>query len=159
MTIGIDHLIHANVVCDDFDRSLDFYTRLLGARVVGEVFEFDAGEDFRAILGVTGPVRCRAARLTWSDDDTATYIDLLHFVDDDGGGPVARTAKDTGLARLGLRVRDMTATLAWIAEHGVPVVGGPVTLTPMPGVQRHVVTIRDPDGTLLTLMEFPELRR
>jgi hypothetical protein len=103
MTIGIDHLIHANVVCDDFDRSLDFYTRLLGARVIGQVFEFDAGADFRAILGVTGP--------------------------------------------------------AWIAEHGVPVVGGPVTLTPMPGVRRHVVTIRDPDGTLLTLMEFPELRR
>ena len=36
MTIGIDHLIHANVVCDDFDRSLDFYGAL-GYSVVGTV--------------------------------------------------------------------------------------------------------------------------
>ncbi|MEV0589934.1 VOC family protein [Nonomuraea cavernae] len=156
MPLGADHLIHANVVCSDFERSLDFYTRLLGARVIGEVFEFDAGEDFMTILGVTGGARCRAALLTWSDDDTATYLDLLAFAD--GGGHAARTAKDTGLARLGLRVRDLAAALAWIEEHGVPVVGGPVTLTPMPGRQRHVVTIRDPDGTLLTLMEFPERR-
>ncbi|MEU8200491.1 VOC family protein [Streptosporangium sp. NPDC049046] len=153
MTFKIDHLVHANVVCSDFDRSLDFYTRLLGARVLGQPFEFDAGDDFRTILDVTGPVRCKAALLSWSSRDTDTYLDLLHFTDD-GGAPAPRTAKDAGLARLGLRVEDMDTTMAWITEHGIPVVGGPVTLVPMPGRERRVVTILDPDGTLLNLMEF-----
>ncbi|TXK40134.1 VOC family protein [Nonomuraea sp. C10] len=156
MTLGITHLVHANVVCADFDRSFDFYTRVLGARLIGRVFEFDAAADFQAILDVTGSVRCKAALLTWSDDDAATYLDLLCFADE-RGEPVPRTAKQPGLARLGLRVRDMTATLARIREHDVPVVAGPVTLTPMPGRHRHVLTIRDPDGTMLNLMEFPEL--
>ena len=158
MTIGITHLVHANVVCSDFDRSFDFYTRLLGARLIGQVFEFDAGADFRAILDVGGPVRCKAALLTWNDDDTATYLDLLCFLDDDTA-PVPRTAKHPGLARLGLRVRDLAATHARLREHHVPVIAGPVTLTPMPGRHRHVLTIRDPDGTLLNLMEFAEAGR
>jgi catechol 2,3-dioxygenase-like lactoylglutathione lyase family enzyme len=156
MTLGITHLVHANVVCTDFDRSFDFYTRVLGARLIGRVFTFDAGADFRAVLDVEGSVRCKAALLTWSDQDAATYLDLLCFLGE-RGEPVPRTAKQPGLARLGLRVRDMAETLARVREHDVPVVAGPVTLTPMPGRQRHVLTIRDPDGTMLNLMEFPEL--
>jgi catechol 2,3-dioxygenase-like lactoylglutathione lyase family enzyme len=158
MTVGITHLVHANVVCTDFDRSFDFYTRVLGARLIGQVFEFDAGADFQAILDVTGSVRCKAALLTWSDDDTATYLDLLCFLDEHGD-PVPRTAKQPGLARLGLRVRDVAEACARLREHGVPIVAGPVTLTPMPGRHRPVLTIRDPDGTLLNLMEFPEATR
>ncbi|MEV0128470.1 VOC family protein [Dactylosporangium sp. NPDC050688] len=155
MSLGIAHLVHANVVCSDFDRSYDFYTRLLGGRVLGAPFEFDAGADFMSILGVTGPTRCKAALLTWSDDDRATYVDLLHFA---GGGAAApRTPTNAGLARLAFRVRDIAETLAFIEEHRIPLVGGPVTLTPLRGRVRPVLAIRDPDGTLINLMQFPEL--
>ncbi len=155
MGIGIAHLVHANVVCSDFERSYDFYTRLLGGRILGEAFEFDAGADFMSILGMIGPTRCRAALITWSDNDSATYLDLLHFAD--GGMPAPRTPRDAGLARLAFRVRNLAETLAFIEEHGIPLVGGPVTLTPLRGRVRPVLAIRDPDGTLINLMEFPEL--
>jgi catechol 2,3-dioxygenase-like lactoylglutathione lyase family enzyme len=155
VSLGIAHLVHANVVCSDFERSFDFYTRLLGGRVLGEPFEFDAGADFMSILGVAGESRCRAALITWSDDDRATYIDLLHFAG--GGATSPRTPMDAGLARLAFRVRSIDQALAFIEEHRIPLAGGPVTLTPLRGRVRPVLGIRDPDGTLINLMEFPEL--
>src|SRR5690606_20997205 len=111
MTLGITHLVHANEVCTDFDRSFDFYTRVLGARLIGRVFTFDAGADFRAVVDVEGWLRCKAAMFTWSGQDAVTYLDLLCFLGE-RGEPVPRTAKQPGLARLGMRVREMAETLA-----------------------------------------------
>jgi catechol 2,3-dioxygenase-like lactoylglutathione lyase family enzyme len=148
-------MIHANVVCSDFDRSLDFYTRILGASILSPgVQELDAGEALAKALVIEGDSKCRVAFLYWGQDSTC--IDLLQFYEP--GRRVERSAKDLGLARFALRVRDFDSALKWLADHGVPLVGGPSYLTLPDGRPRKLATFHDPDGTLLEVCEYLELR-
>jgi glyoxylase I family protein len=155
MSLTAEHLIHANVVCSDFERSLDFYTRILGASLVGEVMEFDGGEALADGLNFEGTARCKVAFLSWGDDTTC--IDLLSW--DPPGDRVERNTKDIGLARIAIRVRDFDAALDWLKHNGVELVGGPSELTLPNGNGRRLLAFRDPDGTLVECVEYAELLR
>jgi catechol 2,3-dioxygenase-like lactoylglutathione lyase family enzyme len=150
----VSHLIHTCVVCSDFDRSLDFYTRVLGARVGGRVSEGDAAE-LAAAMGAPARRRWRGAMLYWGDPARTSLVDLIAYDGGDGGETTAapaRAATDPGLARLCLRVTDVEAAAAHLRANGVELVSDPFELE-IEGRVHRILFFRDPDGTLLELSE------
>jgi catechol 2,3-dioxygenase-like lactoylglutathione lyase family enzyme len=147
---GISHLIHVNVMCSDFDRSLAFYCDVLGASVAGGVTEEETSPGLKDVMGFEGPARFRGAMLYWGDRDRSSYIDLVEY--SEPGQRIERTGKDLGLARLALRVRDVEAARQWLVSKGVEIVGDVIDLA-LQGRGRKILFIRDPAGTLLELVE------
>lgn len=85
----ISHMIHTCVVCSDFERSLDFYTRVLGASVGGRVSSGEAG-PLSAAMGAPGARRWRGAMLYWGERSRTSYLDLIAYERDEeqaGAGP------------------------------------------------------------------------
>jgi len=147
---GISHLIHVNVMCSDFDASLRFYRDVLGASVAGGVTEEDAAPGLRDVMGFEAPARFRGAMLYWGDRDRSSYIDLVEY--SEPGRVIERTGKDLGLARIALRVADVEASKKWLLDHDVELVGDVIDVS-LQGRGRKILFIRDPDGTLVELVE------
>jgi len=160
----VSHLIHTCIVCTDFERSLDFYTRVLGAKVGGVVSSGEAG-PLAAAMGAPQRSRWRGAMLYWGDPARTSLVDLIAYegggAGEDGegrdgagaGAAPERTAVDPGLARLCLRVRDVEAAAAQLRANEVELVSPqPLDLT-IEGRLHRVLFFRDPDGTLLEFSE------
>jgi catechol 2,3-dioxygenase-like lactoylglutathione lyase family enzyme len=148
----VSHLIHTCIVCSDFDRSLDFYTRVLGARIGGRVSAGDAA-PLSAAMGAPARRRWRGAMLYWGDRARTSYVDLIAY--DEGGGedlPMPRRAIDPGYSRLCLRCTDVEAAAAHLRANAVTLVSDPVDLT-IEGRVHRILFFRDPDGTLLEFSE------
>jgi len=157
--LQISRIIHTNVVCADIERSLKFYTQVLGAKVHERVD--DGGADIRESLGVTdGPVRYRAALLYWDDNRGGPYVDLLEW-QATSSDRVARpplSAQDYGYARMAFEVDDVVAAERELQEAGLSWVGPIQEARVGPWVVK-MVCCRDPDGSLIELTEFPYGKR
>lgn len=148
----ISHLIHTCIVCSDFDRSLDFYTRVLGASIGGVVSEGEAA-PLSAAMGAPARRRWRGAMLYWGERSRTSYVDLISY--DEGGDedpPPPRRPIDLGYSRLCLRCTDIEAAAAHLAANDVTLVSAPVDLT-IEGRLHRILFFQDPDGTLLELSE------
>lgn len=166
---------HFNVVCSDFDRSYDFYTRVVGLTALtsksaktdtatGDAAPSRTGmmpgegrsgpDDGPAIaraLGFEGSGQYRGCFLYFGDSAKGPYIDLLEWKDP--APPVERTARNIGLARVAFQVDNLDEHLARLEQHGVPLVSPPTDV--LLGVTRlRVVCFRDPDGVMLEFVEF-----
>lgn len=149
----VSHLIHTCIVCSDFDRSLDFYTRVLGARIGGTVSEGDAGA-LAAAMGAPPRHRWRGAMLYWGDPARTSLVDLIAYEGEVGTRPAAprRDATAPGLARLCLRVTDVERAAAHLRANDVPLVSDVLDLE-IEGRLHRVLFFGDPDGTLLEFSE------
>lgn len=169
-------LLHFNIVCSDFERSYDFYTRVVGmtpltssragteggVAVRDEATGFLPGEGrstaedgtkIAEVLGFEGSGEYRGCFLYFGSSRGGAYLDLLEWKDP--APPVERTPRNIGLSRVAIRVDDLDAQLARLEEHGVPTVSEPTSL--VLGVTTvRVVCFRDPDGVLLEYLEFAD---
>jgi catechol 2,3-dioxygenase-like lactoylglutathione lyase family enzyme len=153
MEPGPRHLIHACVVCTDFDRSLGFYVDVLGAETVETPFDLKVGQSLATFLDFEGDSKCKVVFLRWGSD--TTFIELQQYYAP--GQPVRRTTKDIGLARIAFLVDDIDATARILREdHGIPI-NGPVDITLPSGLHRKAFSVRDPDGNLIELIQYLEL--
>lgn len=168
------NFFHFNVVASDFDASYDFYTGAMGMQpltsrsagttnTVGEGREAAGwrpgegrsapgdGPQIAELLGFEGSGNYRGCFLYFGTNRGGAYLDLLEW--DDNLPPVERTPRNVGLSRVAIQVDDMDGALDRLAEHGVPTVSDPKTLTL--GVTRvKVVAFRDPDGVLLEYLQY-----
>ncbi|WP_236796048.1 VOC family protein [Amycolatopsis sp. GM8] len=151
MPVTASHMIHVCVVCSDFDESLDFYTRVLGASVIGEGSS-DEGPTFGASMGSPGARKWRGCFLAWGDRNRTSYIDLIQYLGAEAGERVHRNGNDAGLSRIALRVPDLAKTLRELEDLGVPLAGPPTEFVAA-GLGRRIAFIRDPDGTLIEFVE------
>ncbi len=151
---GISYVSHVNVVCSDFDRSLHFYRDILGATVAGGndgVVEDRCEEGLKEPMGfIKGPAAYRGAMLYWGEPNRGSYIDLVQY--SEPGRRIDRVGKDYGTARIALRVASVQASKAWLEKHGVEFVGPVISVT-IKGRARHIFFVKDPDGTLIQLVE------
>jgi catechol 2,3-dioxygenase-like lactoylglutathione lyase family enzyme len=167
-------LFHINVVCTDFGRSYTYYTEKVGlipltrrgagiadpskptrledGRLPGEArTRPEDGITSARALGIEADMGSRGVLLYWPGSPTGPYIDLLQWTE--GGEPLRRTPKDTGLARLAMQVDDIEGEYARMRERGIEFVSEPVTVM-LGATMIKVVFFSDPDGTLLELVEF-----
>jgi catechol 2,3-dioxygenase-like lactoylglutathione lyase family enzyme len=168
------NLFHINVVCTDFEKSSAFYTEKVGlipltrkgagipdaakptraadGRLPGEARTRpeDGAASSRA-LGLDEDMGSRGVLLYWPGSPEGPYIDLLQWTR--GGRLRDHTPKETGLARLAMQVDDIEGAYARMSERGVEFVSEPVPIL-LGATTIKIVFFRDPDGTLLELVEL-----
>ncbi len=124
-------LLHTMIRVRDLERSLDFYTRLLGMRLLRRK-DFPSGEFTLAFVG-------------YDDEAEATVIELTH-----NWGQEEPYDLGTGFGHLAVAVPDIHATCARLEAEAVPI-------PRPPGPMKHGTTviafIEDPDGYKIELIE------
>ncbi len=146
----ISGMVHVNINCRDYERSLAFY-QMLGFTEVWTVPETNTAE-VAAAVGMP-PYRVRGAILAISGANPAMVIDLLEWVSPrDDSDPYPNLYRP-GLARLAMRTTDMAADYAALQAAGVEIVSPPATVMMNDTQGTRFFCFRDPDGTYLELVE------
>jgi catechol 2,3-dioxygenase-like lactoylglutathione lyase family enzyme len=150
--LHVTGVFHVNVNCSDYERSRAFYERL-GFRVVFEVPETNTPE-VAAAVGMP-PYRVRGALLALRGaTGPATLIDLLEWRHPRDPSPPYPHLYHLGLARIALTTSDLDADVAELEAAGVPLLSPPARLEAPGGGTTRFVCFRDPDGTMLELVEL-----
>jgi catechol 2,3-dioxygenase-like lactoylglutathione lyase family enzyme len=145
-------MLHVNVNCSDYERSRAFYERL-GFRVLWEVPETNTPE-VAAAVGMP-PYRVRGALLALRGaSGPATLIDLLEWRHPRDPSPPYPHLHHLGLARIALTTSDLDADLAELEAAGVELLSAPARLAGRGGGVTRFVCFKDPDGTVLELVEL-----
>ena len=141
-TIGI------GVVVSDLEKSLDFYTGVIGLKKVGG---FDVNEDFAQKSGLTGGLPMKVVTLKLEDKPEATQWKLMSF-GKDAPDPMPVYVQDiVGMRYITINVTNLKPFLDRINKHQVKLLGE----TPVPlgsSGSRHFVLLSDPDGILIELI-------
>lgn len=151
MIRAVDHI---NIVVNDLERSVKFYTEVLGFKKTKEAHL--EGEWIDRIVGLKG-VRAKAAYVVAPDGEPR--IELLQY--ETPKGPwlgLNMQANTIGIRHLAFRVDDMAATVKHLLASGVPMFGPAVDVPA--GVVQHdagskkLLYFIDPDGVILELAEY-----
>ena len=143
----IQRLSHIGICVSDLERSLRFYRDGLGLALRSQIEM--AGEPAATLLQLPD-VHLRAVYL----ERDGTRIELLEYPSP-GCTAAERTPRpmnQLGLTHLSLRVDDLDATLAELANVGVQIVRP--SRIDIPGIAAAVF-VTDPDGTLIELVQQP----
>ena len=127
--------LHTMIRVKDLDKSLDFYTRLLGMQELRKK-DFPTGDFTLAFVG-------------YGDEVNNTVIELTH-----NWGQEEPYDLGNGFGHLALGVKDIYATCEKLANEGV--------LIPRPpGPMKHggsvIAFIEDPDGYKIELIEKKDM--
>lgn len=154
--MAISGMVHININCSDFDRSRAFY-EVLGFKEFWAVPETNTPE-VAAAVGMP-PYRVKGAllRLGGEGVDAPMTIDLLEWEEPRDEAPPYAHLYHYGLARIALATTDMDADMAKLKEAGAEFLSEPAAMPPGSGVNVRFVCFKDPDGTILELVEtLPE---
>jgi lactoylglutathione lyase len=128
---GKYRLLHTMIRVKDLDRSIDFYTRLLGMRVMRNM-DFEGGRFTNVFIG-------------YGDEASEAVIELTHNWDQE-----EPYSHGSGFGHLAVGVPDIYATCEALAAEGV-------NITRPPGPMKHGTTViaflDDPDGYKIELIE------
>ncbi|MCG3198377.1 MAG: hypothetical protein GHCLOJNM_02876 [bacterium] len=151
MIHAIDHI---NIVVSDLERSVRFYTEVLGMREIRRASL--SGEWIERIVGLSG-VRAEVAYVLAEAGEPR--IELLQYLAPQGTSlPECALPNTRGLRHIAFRVNDIEATCKKLRKAGVPLVGPPVhvpseVITHSAG-EKILCYFHDPDGVLLELAEY-----
>ena len=127
--------LHTMIRVKDLDKSLDFYTRLLGMQELRKK-DFPTGDFTLAFVG-------------YGDEVNNTVIELTH-----NWGQEEPYDLGNGFGHLALGVKDIYATCEKLANEGV-------SIPRPPGPMKHggsvIAFIEDPDGYKIELIEKKDL--
>ena len=156
--MAITGLVHININCSDFERSKVFY-EALGFEEFFKVPETNTPE-IAAAVGMP-PYRVRGALMmlkTSEDRGFPFTIDLLQWLDPTDDEPPYPHLYHYGLARIALRTNDLDDDMAKIKALGAEFISEPAQMPASTGSNARFVCFKDPDGTVLELVENPTLR-
>ena len=127
--------LHTMIRVKDLDKSLDFYTRLLGMQELRKR-DFPTGDFTLAFVG-------------YGDEVNNTVIELTH-----NWGQEEPYDLGNGFGHLALGVKDIYATCEKLANEGV-------SIPRPPGPMKHggsvIAFIEDPDGYKIELIEKKDM--
>jgi catechol 2,3-dioxygenase-like lactoylglutathione lyase family enzyme len=141
------------ITVSNLDRSVDFYTSVLGFQKISESEE--SGEVLEHLSGVFG-ARCRTARLRLGDE----LVDLTQFLAPEGRPiPGDSRSNDRWFQHIAIVVSDIDRAYRVLREHNVRhASSGPQTLpdwNPNAG-GISAFYFKDPDGHVLEIINFPD---
>lgn len=127
--LRIDAVHHVAIICSNYDKSRDFYTRILGLAVIGEHYR-EERQSWKCDLAING----------------SYTIELFSF-----NNPPARPTQPEacGLRHLAFSTRDIDGSIAWLRANGVD--PEPVRIDPY--TKKKFTFFKDPDDLPLELYE------
>ena len=128
---GTFRFLHTMLRVSDLDKSLDFYTRLLGMRLLRKT-DYPSGEFTLAFVG-------------YGTEEDSTVVELTH-----NWGQKEPYQIGTAFGHLAIGVPDVYATCDALATEGVRI---PRPAGPMKHGGRVIAFIEDPDGYKIELIE------
>lgn len=147
--LHITNVLHVNVNCSDFERSRAFYERL-GFKVLMQVAPDGTG-DVAAAVGMAR-YRVRGALMSHRD---GTTLDLLEWQEPRGQTPPSAALHELGIARIAFTTTDLDADVAALRASGVEFLSErPGQVPDSLGGTSRFICFRDPDGTVLELVEM-----
>lgn len=151
--MAITGLVHANINCSDYDRSLRFY-EALGFREFWRVPETNTLE-VAAAVGMP-PYRVKGALLALEGANPPVVIDLLQWLDPHDAEAPYPHLYHLGIARLALATDDLDGDMRRLEAAGAEFLSEPAQMPAGSGSRARFVCFRDPDGTVLELVENPQ---
>ena len=152
--MSIQNVDHINLVVSDLERSVDFYTNVLGFRESRRATL--EGEWVEKIVGLSG-VFAKVAYVVAPGGEPR--LELLQYLSPTGAIlPSCSEPNTVGLRHIAFRVADIEATCLKLREAGVEPFHDPVVVPA--GVVSHdagekvLCYFLDPDGVLLELAEY-----
>lgn len=136
---------HIGIVVSNLQKSLEFYEKLLGLKI--KVQAFEEGNYIDAMLGQTN---VRVTTVKMLADDGQTLIELLKFWHPEVKKEPAPPMFKIGPTHVAFTVDNLELTCHRLAAARVPFVSSIVTA---PSGKAKAVFCRDPDGTLIELVE------
>lgn len=139
-------LDHVNVVVSDMERSVAFYSRLLGLTVIlDRILE---GAWFQEVTGIPD---ARARCVIMDAPGHGCRIELLAYQNAQGTAIAANTLPATlGLRHFAVRVDNMEACVSKLPEPPL-IIAVPRSIVP---VGKRMAYVRDPDGVIVELAEY-----
>jgi lactoylglutathione lyase len=129
-------ILHTMLRVANLDRSLDFYTRHLGMRLLRKE-RYPDGQFTLAFLG-------------YGDEDSTTVLELTHNWGDH------TYTRGNAYGHIALACRDVVATCELLASEGVTIARnpGPMSATsPDRTTAEHIAFLSDPDGYPIELVQ------
>ena len=151
MIKSVDHI---NIVVSDLDRSVRFYTEILGFRKIRDAIL--QGEWIDKIVGLSG-VEAKVVYVVAPGGEPR--IELLQYLSPTGKFLSENSLPNTpGLRHIALQVKNINVLYKKLLENNITVFGGPVKVPA--GVVKHdsgqktLLYFLDPDGVVLELAEY-----
>ena len=148
--MSVTGLVHVNINCSDFDRSLKFY-ELLGFQRAIEVPAQNTPE-VAAAVGMP-PYTVKGALLILKNAKVPLMLDLLEWQDPSDDAAPYPHLYHLGIARVALASDDLDADIAALKSQGVEFLSEPATVRLEGQPATRFVCFKDPDGTILELVE------
>ena len=124
-------LLHTMIRVYDLEKSIDFYTRLMGMKLLRRK-EFSEGRFTLAFVGYGEEKEGAVIELTYNWDQKECY------------------KMGNAFGHLAIGVNDIYGVCKMLVEEGVPV---PRPAGPMKGGERIIAFVEDPDGYKIELIE------
>lgn len=142
--------IDLGMVVSDIDKSLKWYTDVIGFQQVGE---FDAPAEFTGKLGITNSLPAHVHVLALGDGPGATKLKLMQFKQAPGARIDQTYFHSTyGFRYLTIWVKDMPTAMARAAKHNAkPIADGPHAIPESIAKGQYLAVLRDPDGNFVEL--------
>ena len=135
---------HTGIVVSDLDRSLFFYSRLLGLRVAKRMDE--SGPYIDAVTGLEA-VSMTTVKLGAED---GSLVELLLFHSHPGKLSEEKSLYDKGISHIAFTVKDVEAEYEKLKQQGVIFISSPRI---SPDGYAKVAFCKDPDGNFVELVE------
>ena len=124
-------ILHTMLRVKDLDQSIDFYTRLLGMKLLSRT-DYEGGKFTLAFVGYGGSHSNATIELTYNWEQTTDYN------------------LGDGFGHIAVAVNDIYATCRALAEEGVSIPRAP---GPMMHGSTVIAFVNDPDGYKIELIE------
>jgi catechol 2,3-dioxygenase-like lactoylglutathione lyase family enzyme len=151
----IRELVHTNLVVSDVERSVAFYTDMLGARVVRDWWGESETTAIAFGLGVK-VAKWHAYMLRFGEGDDATFpqLDLLEWIEPKSVGSSLSVMNHIGIPRICAEVADVDQVYETLSARGVEFISPPVVFNPATerGRRTKAVCLKDPDGIVIELV-------
>jgi catechol 2,3-dioxygenase-like lactoylglutathione lyase family enzyme len=151
MPLAIDHI---NIVVSDLEKSVKFYTELLGFNL--SKMAYLEGEWIESIVGLKGVAADVAFIVAPAGEPR---IELLCYKTPKGEAiPANSLANTVGIRHIAFRVDDLYSAAEKLKNAGVKLLGEPVvvpeTVVTHGAGHKMLFYFRDPDGVLLEITEY-----
>lgn len=148
--MNISGMVHVNINCSNYQASKAFY-QMLGFEEIWQVPETNT-EEVAAAVGMP-PYRVEGALLGLVGANPPVVIDLLEWKEPNDKTPPYQHLYHLGIARIALNTTDLKADYEFLLDQGVEVISPPATVYSSDTHGSRFFCFKDPDGTVLELVE------